>query len=194
MPPVRKSLQMFSVLSTLFGGSGACASTGGAWHELASSAQMLGPGQVDAADKALAGLSKEQRATAEAALDAIAALPATADGIHSAGLKIRDTRVALPGAGPRVSGTDPSVAAFLQGADCALHGLVYRSGQAVAAGADRDAAALALLKAVREDLKVFPVGSTGQVEAPAWVENELRLGLTPPVYLTAVRAMQGATP
>jgi len=188
----RKTLAMFPILSALVGGSGACASSGGgAWHEVASAAQLLGPNQLAGADKALSGLTREQRTIAESALDAIAALPPGVDAMRAAGQKIVETNRALTATEGDVAGTPRSMAAFLSAADCVLHGLVYRSGQAVAGGPDPDKNALTLLLAVRSELAVFPVGSSGRSAAPNWVENELRLGLGPPLYLSAIKA---ATP
>lgn len=190
----RKTLAMFPLLGALVGASGACASTSAvAWHEVASAAQLLGPDQLAAADKALSGLTKEQRGIADPALDAIAALPPGLDAMHAAGQKILDTSRALSATEGDVAGTPRSVAAFQGAADCVLHGLVYRSGQAVGKGPDPDKTALNLLMAVRRELAVFPEGSSGHLIAPDWVENELRLGLGPPVYDRAVKAAT-ATP
>lgn len=190
MNPLKKTLLMSALSATL---SSACAG-GGAWQDYARAAQLLGPTQVDSASKALDELPAAQREATEKLLAELMALTPGTAAIHEAGARISAAMPALAvssGPGPGPTGPNPGLAAALQAIDCVLHGLVYRSGQAVAAGPDREAEAVVFLTALREGLKIYPRGSTPQLVAPDWAEREARLGLGPELYLQAARKLAG---
>lgn len=190
MNPLKKILLMSTFSATL---STACAGNT-AWQDYARGAQLLGPTQVDSAAKALDALPAAQREATERLLGELMALTPGTAAIREAGTRITAAMPSLvvsSGSGPGPTGPNPGLSAALQAIDCVLHGLVYRSGQAVAAGPDKEAEAVAFLTALREGLKVYPRGSTPERMAPDWAEREARLGLGPELYLSAARTLAG---
>lgn len=166
--------------------AGGAAGGGGAWQEAARAAQLLGPTQASDAAAAVSALPAAERQAVSERLDALAALQPGVDGIRQAGALVREGVAALAGGPTQPGGSSAAQGALLRGATVVLHGLVYRSGQAVAAGPDPEAAAALLLAAVRQDLAVFP-GAPGQSTTPPELERELRLGLGPELYVKVVK-------
>lgn len=191
MNPLKMTLLM-SALGGLLAGSAACAGSA-AWQDYARSAQLLGPSQVDDAAKALSGLPANPRQVTEALLSDLMALTPGSAAIAQAGGLIRAALPSLTAsAGPGPTGISANLSAALQAIDCVLHGLVYRSGAAVAKGANAETEAVALLRSVRVDLEVYPKGSAPGFRSPDWLERELRLGLGPERYLAAVQTLGAA--
>lgn len=156
-----------------------------AWVALARAASLLGPTQIQKAEAALGALPAAASGPMTEALNGIARLDPAVGAIAEAGRRLR---LAQGTGAPIRPGGDPARNAFFLAAECVLHGLIAQVGQRVAQTTAPEAAAATLLRAVREDLAVFPRGSAPGTVLPAGLERELRLSLGPALYLAVAAA------
>ncbi len=122
------------------------------------------------------------RAKVNALLERMATQPPGLDGLKAA-LDDLDSSLTTLVDGPQVPGGDPVISAAKLGAMCVLQGLVLRSGQAVAAAAEAENAAVAMLQAIGS------VRSLDEGQRTRLLQ-EARMGLGPPLYLSAWKRLE----
>lgn len=170
-----------SILSALLGSSPACSADAN-WARLASTATYLGPGQVKASSDQLRALPRAQQQVAGEALERIAAVPLTLDGLEAARKILQETAGKLHDPNSRIDGTEPAVAAFLSAAQITFQGLVLGTGKAIAAGPDAETKATALVRWTRQISELGPDGA-------ASLSEEAQVGLGGELYTAALRSL-----